>query len=124
MPAPNQRPDLVLSHRGCFHLAQDQFTDAITSFIELARLYPDSVSAVNNLALCHLFSGNVSQASSYLESFLVTHPTVGGSRADALRNLVAMYDLTDSSYTKKRALLKVIIQGCGDNFDPDALKIQ
>lgn len=113
----------MLSNRAFVLFSQDKFNEAAEYLTDLVTLYPDSVSVMNNLAICHLYSGNVGQGSSFLESFMVTHPTLGGSRPELIFNLSSMFDLADSSISKKRALLKVIIHGCGDNFEGEAMKI-
>ncbi|KAJ3344149.1 Trafficking protein particle complex subunit 12 [Kappamyces sp. JEL0680] len=123
LPNTFPRPDLVLSQRAFLLFAQDKINNAMEYFTELLTLMPESDSAINNLAMCHLYCGNVGQGSSFLESFMVTHPTFGGKRPELLFNLASMYDLSDSSLAKKRALLKVIIRGCGDDFDPNSLKL-
>ena len=117
------RPDIILSNRAFLLIAKDRYKEAIPYFTDLLTLMPESASAINNLAVCHLYSGDVGQGASFLESFLVTHPTLGGSRPEMVFNLTSMYDLTDSSVAKKRALLKVLVQGCGDDFDATVLKL-
>lgn len=73
--------------------------------------------------MCHLYSGDVIQGASFLESFLVTHPTLSGTKREMIFNLTSMYDLTDSSLAKKRTLLKTLALGCGDDFDPTVMKL-
>lgn len=123
LPSDFPRAELVLAQRGFILFSQDKFAEALGFFTDLLTLMPDSPSAINNVAICHLYAGNVGQAASFLESFMVSHPQLGGDRPELLFNLNSMYDLTDSSLQKKRALLKVIIQGCGDDFDPDCMKL-
>jgi tetratricopeptide (TPR) repeat protein len=123
IPESCERPDLVLTNRGLLLFALDKPLDAAKYFTILITLRPESSTAINNLAICYLYAGNVVQASSFLESFLVSNPHLGGSCAELISNLASMYDLTDSSLAKKKALLKVIIQSCGDNFDPQCLKL-
>lgn len=123
LPDGTKRPDLVLSHRAFILFSQDKYTEALEYLTELVTLFPDSVSVMNNLAICHLYIGNVGQGSSFLESFMVSHPSLGGSSPQVLFNLCSMFDLADSSVAKKRSLLKVIVQGCGDNFDLESMKL-
>jgi thioredoxin-like negative regulator of GroEL len=123
LPLTFARPELILSQRGFILFAQDKFVEAQQYFTELLTLLPDNASVMNNVAVCHLYAGNVGQAASFLESFMVSHPQLGAHHPEILFNLTSMYDLTDSSLTKKRALLKVILNGCGDDFDPNCLKL-
>jgi tetratricopeptide (TPR) repeat protein len=123
LPTTFARPDLVLSQRGFVLFAQDKYVEALQYFTELLTLLPDNPSVMNNVAVCHLYSGNVGQAASFLESFMVGHPKEGSNYPELLFNLASMYDLTDSSLSKKRSLLKTILHGCGDDFDPDCLKL-
>lgn len=103
--------------------AIDKPLDAAKYFTILITLRPESSTAINNLAICYLYAGNVIQASNFLESFLISNPHLGGSNPELISNLASMYDLTDSSLTKKKALIKAIIQSCGDNFDTQCLKL-
>lgn len=89
LPPVFERPDLILSNRGFHFFSLDNFQEAIGYFTDLLTLTPDSPSAINNLAMCHLYSGNVGQGSSFLESFMVTHPALGGTRPEILSNLSA-----------------------------------
>lgn len=123
LPNSFERPDLVLFHRALILFALDKCKEAIGNLTDLLSLMPDSAHAVNCLSLFHLYSGDVTQGSNFLESFLITHPLIGGKNPQMIFNLTSMYDLTDSSLAKKRALMKVIIQGCGDDFDPSIMKL-
>jgi tetratricopeptide (TPR) repeat protein len=118
LPSNYEYSSLVLSNRGFLYFANDRTNEALRCFTELLGNEPISPSLINNVALCHLFSGNVGQAANFLESYIVSHPEVGGANGQLLFNLCSMFDLTDSSMQKKRALLRVIIPGCGDDFDP------
>jgi trafficking protein particle complex subunit 12 len=104
-------PELIYTNRGLLNFSAGHHEVAIKYFSTLLSVKPD------------LYSGNVSQASSFLESFIVSNPKVAVLNAEMVSNLVSMYDLTDSSSIKKKALLKVIIQDCGDDFEPDCMKL-
>ncbi|KAI8915049.1 hypothetical protein BC831DRAFT_388224, partial [Entophlyctis helioformis] len=118
------RPDLVLSHRGFLHMAEGEFEAGAACFMDLLSRLPTYTAAVNNLAICHLYMGNVGQAASFLESLMGESPKTAGVSEDLVFNLCTMYDLTEHSLDKKRKLLaNVVSLNAGDDFSAEMLKL-
>ncbi|KAI9353803.1 hypothetical protein BDR26DRAFT_890254 [Obelidium mucronatum] len=79
---------------------------------------------VNNISVCYLYSGNVGQALSHLESLVLEMPQLCGGSASLLFNLATLYDLTDNSLERKRRLLGgVVAAHAGDDLDGACLKL-
>ncbi|KAI8811591.1 hypothetical protein BJ742DRAFT_736529 [Cladochytrium replicatum] len=122
--APPNRPDLVLMNLGFLHMAEGEFEQAVSVLTELLTMDPQNAVAVNNLAVCQLYMGNVGQAISFLESIAIDMPTKAGICHPLLFNLSTLFDLTDQSKErKKRLLLNVVVKHAGDNFSADSLKL-
>ncbi|TPX71411.1 hypothetical protein SpCBS45565_g01058 [Spizellomyces sp. 'palustris'] len=118
------RHDLVLSNRAFLHMAEGEWESAVNCLTQLLGLNPTSVVCVNNLALCQLYTGNVGQAVSFLDSIAIDMPRKAGVCEELLFNLCSLYDLTDMSVERKRKLLgSVVSRFAGDDFDPACLKL-
>ncbi|TPX60692.1 hypothetical protein PhCBS80983_g01653 [Powellomyces hirtus] len=83
----------------------------------------EQATHVNNLALAHLYTGNVSQAVSFLDSVVVDQPRRAAACEDLLFNLTSLYDLCDCSVDRKRKLVAgVVARFAGDGFNTACLK--
>ncbi|KAJ3262550.1 Trafficking protein particle complex subunit 12 [Boothiomyces macroporosus] len=57
------QPELILSQRGFYYFAIGDYNEALNQFTQLLTTCPEYDSAKNNVAICQLYAGNVSQAS-------------------------------------------------------------
>ncbi|KAI9199536.1 uncharacterized protein BJ171DRAFT_517865 [Polychytrium aggregatum] len=113
-----------LMNWGLCQMAQSQIQDAIATFTSLITLDPTNATAVNNLAICQLYGGNVGQAVSFLESCAVAMPQKAGICEPLVFNLATLYDLMDLSLDRKKKLLaQVVAKHGGDNFKIDQIKL-
>ncbi|KAI8996702.1 hypothetical protein BC832DRAFT_535314 [Gaertneriomyces semiglobifer] len=118
------RPDLVLSNSACIFMCDGDWERAAAYLTQLLTLNPSSAVCVNNLALCQLYSGNVSQAVSFLDSSIIDVPKKAGVAEQILFNLCSLYDLMDVSHERKKLLVtNVLSRFVGDDFDPSCLKL-
>ncbi|TPX38647.1 hypothetical protein SeMB42_g06618 [Synchytrium endobioticum] len=118
------KPTLVLMSRALLAMSEGDFSGAASHLTDLITMDPTHPSAVNNLAVCLLYLGNVSQAVSFLESMAIERPTVAGACEALCFNLVTLYDLADSSASRKLRLLGTVVAiGSGESFDVDQLKL-
>ena len=124
LPPDVQRPELILSNRAFLFFAEGEFKAAVNCLSDAVTRVSDFRKGVNNMALCHLYMGNVNQASSFLESVAVESPSIVVTMHEVIFNLCTIYDLTEHSLEKKRKLIKnVISQYAGDDFATENLKI-
>ncbi|KAI8820202.1 uncharacterized protein EV422DRAFT_497174, partial [Fimicolochytrium jonesii] len=85
---------------------------------------PSTTHALNNLALAHLYTGNVVQAVSFLDSTVIEQPATAGVCPPLLFNLSSLYDLCDATLDRKRRLVAhVVAKYAGDDFDTSCLKL-
>ncbi|KAJ3276378.1 Trafficking protein particle complex subunit 12 [Terramyces sp. JEL0728] len=56
------QPDLILSQRGFYYFAVGNYSEALEQFTQLLTTCPEYDPAKNNVAICQLYVGNVSQA--------------------------------------------------------------
>ncbi|RKO97785.1 hypothetical protein CAUPRSCDRAFT_2638, partial [Caulochytrium protostelioides] len=127
-PAATYRKDIILAHRAYLAIARgdnDAASQALLGILAQAKLDLKRKSiAIHNLGICQLYSGNVGQAISYLESMAIDTPDLAAMSHELLFNLATLYDLTDKSTQRKcRILAQVVAPWAGDNFDPECLKL-
>ncbi|KAJ3330012.1 hypothetical protein HDU76_006666 [Blyttiomyces sp. JEL0837] len=139
-PFECKRPELVLSNRAFYAIAADAdwetacryLTELVSINAPSADSSPESnmanpgdkAGAINNLAVCHLYMGNVGQALSFLETLAVENPSLAGGCPSLLFNLATLYDLADQSLERKRRLLgTVVASGAGDDLETACLKM-
>ncbi|KAJ3294756.1 Trafficking protein particle complex subunit 12 [Rhizoclosmatium sp. JEL0117] len=130
--------DVILTNRALFAVASSGdwklASTHLTELLEYAHSIqppPTSISSsysipviVNNISVCHLYSGNVAQALSHLESLMLELPQVCGGSASLVFNLATLYDLTDNSMERKRRLLGgVVASYAGDDLEGGCLKL-
>ncbi|KAJ1527375.1 Trafficking protein particle complex subunit 12 [Nowakowskiella sp. JEL0078] len=119
-----RRPDLVLMNRAYLHIAENDWETANSVLTELLTIDPSNSVAVNNLAICQLYIGNVGQAISFLESIAIDMPTSAGICEPLLFNLATLFDLMDQSTERKKKLLaSVVAKNAGDDFAIECLKL-
>ncbi|KAL3898880.1 MAG: hypothetical protein SGCHY_002430 [Lobulomycetales sp.] len=71
-----------------------------------------------------MYTGDVAQAVSFLESSVVESPARAGVNETLIFNLVTMYDLGEGSLGKKSKLLAgVVAKYTGDAFEAESLKL-
>jgi len=103
-------------------VANGNFEDALSALTSARNLEPQNPAVVNNMSVCLLYTGKLSQALSLLEGHLTNDP------ADFLRetqvlNLATLYEL-ESSYAnqKKQSLLDFVARYSGDGANTSCLK--
>ncbi|KAI9104534.1 hypothetical protein DFS34DRAFT_575911, partial [Phlyctochytrium arcticum] len=123
-PSLTKRPDLLLGNEAFLRMSEGDWERAVITLTQLLGLNPSSAVWVNNLALCQLYTGNVGQAVSFLDSIAIDMPRKAGVCEELLFNLCSLYDLTDLSIERKRKLLATVVsRSAGDDFDPACLKL-
>jgi Tfp pilus assembly protein PilF len=88
-PAFMEKPQLLMN-RGLLHLAAGDFEIAKAFFTSSLTCEPNSLVAVNNLAIANLYTGYVEQAISFLESSTVETPSEAGVDECLIFNLATM----------------------------------
>ncbi|KAJ3059169.1 hypothetical protein HDU98_004803 [Podochytrium sp. JEL0797] len=127
------RPDVVLMNRALLAIAASKdwtlATSLLTQLLEYVRsTSPTSTSQlptiINNLSICTLYSGNVTNSLSLLEHLVLESPQTCGANSRLLFNLCTLYDLTDNSFERKRRLLGgVVAEFGGDDLEAGCLKL-
>jgi len=103
-------------------IAGNSFEEALAILREANSAFPDNATVINNMAVCLLYTGKLSEAIGLLESNLTQNPT-DFLRETQVLNLATLYEL-ESSYAsqKKQSLLDFMSRYSGDGANVSCLK--
>ncbi len=102
----------------------DQYNNAIEYFDAVLKLEPNHLQAINNKALCYLYSCKLSEAIKLLEDTIKSSPEKNVSDAIVF-NLCSLYDSkSESSEDQKKSIRTIVWKHAPDNFDLSVLKLK
>ncbi|XP_068230346.1 trafficking protein particle complex subunit 12-like isoform X2 [Palaemon carinicauda] len=123
-PPPNHDPVQGLLHSAYVSIAQNAFKDATEILQQAHKINPNNGLVINNLGVCLMYTGRVSDAIKLVEGAVFSQPERFLHEAVVL-NLATMYELESSNaHHNKLKLLSLIAQHKGDSFNVAALKLQ
>ncbi|XP_069183088.1 trafficking protein particle complex subunit 12 isoform X2 [Procambarus clarkii] len=123
-PPPHHDPVQGLLHSAYISIAQNAFKDATEILHQAHKLNPNNGLVINNLGVCLMYTGRVSEAINLVEGAVFSQPERFLHEAIVL-NLATMYELESSNaHQNKLKLLSLIAQHKGDSFNVAALKLQ
>ncbi|KAL4235736.1 Trafficking protein particle complex subunit 12 [Mactra antiquata] len=113
----------LLMNKGFEAMCQNNFNDAYQSFKQAVLMEPKNTSAVNNMAVCCLYLGQLNDALKSLEALVHENPDKN-LHEGILFNLCTLYELESSrALHKKQALLDLVNKHKGDGFPVVCLKM-
>ncbi|KAJ3107653.1 hypothetical protein HDU97_003647 [Phlyctochytrium planicorne] len=116
--------DTVLLNRAFLAIAEGDWESSARWLNDLIAHDTSNATAINNLAICHLYMGDLSRAISFLESVIVEMPLTAGASSALLFNLSTLFDLADRSLERKqRVVSNVVAKSAGDDLDLASLKL-
>lgn len=109
---------------GIRELANGNHHDSLKQFMEVFNLDKSNVDTMNNIALCHLFMGNVNNALTFLEDLILSNPK-GALNEIVLQNLSFFYTIINNRVTEKKIrLLQTIIDHADDSLLSEVIKFK
>jgi len=120
-----EREFSVMKHMnsGFLALAQDQFALAVEHFTSVLEIDSTNISALNNKAVCLLYTSHLHDAITVLEDMIRKNPEKSLNESTVL-NLCTLYELQgDGSIEKKRAIMAQVAKYANDSFDFSSLKL-
>jgi len=113
---------MALMNRGFLAVANNRYEEAVDYFDKIVNLEPDNVAAINNRAVCYLYTENLGKAISTLEERIRQDPS--NVSESVIFNLVTLYDLASEDIKSKKQLLsKLVAKYCSDDFNINCLRI-
>lgn len=107
---------------GYLALARDAHEDAVNAFQAVLALDPNNVVAVNNRAICWLYTCQLAKAVQSLEELIVREPSA--LTESLVFNLCTLYELaSERSVDKKREVWRLVLRHAPDSFNPASLKL-
>lgn len=114
----------VLINKGMMALAENSYSEAYHFYEEASKLQPKNPLFINNMAVCLLYLGRLSESVSLLETAMHGDPVLC-LHEGFLFNVCTLYELQSSeAVTKKRSMLRLVAKHAGDGFNVASLKLQ
>ncbi|KAH6923324.1 hypothetical protein HPB50_027291 [Hyalomma asiaticum] len=114
----------ILINKGTMALALNSYAEAYHFYEEASKLQPKNPLFINNMAVCLLYLGRLSESVHLLESTMQGDPALC-LHEGYLFNVCTLYELQSSeAVTKKRNMLRLVAKHAGDGFNVASLKLQ
>uniref|UniRef100_A0A131YW63 D alanyl d alanine carboxypeptidase protein n=1 Tax=Rhipicephalus appendiculatus TaxID=34631 RepID=A0A131YW63_RHIAP len=114
----------ILINKGTMALALNSYAEAYRFYEEASKLQPKNPLFINNMAVCLLYLGRLSESVHLLESTMQGDPALC-LHEGYLFNVCTLYELQSSeAVTKKRSMLRLVAKHAGDGFNVASLKLQ
>ncbi|CAH1773378.1 unnamed protein product [Owenia fusiformis] len=112
-----------LLNEGFLHLGKGSYKEAFELFKSASELDPNNAVAVNNMAVCALYTGKLTSALEILEHLVRNNPAKY-LQDGILFNLCTLHELESSkAIQKKQGLLELVSQHKGNGFNAACLKM-
>ncbi|KAI9485905.1 MAG: hypothetical protein EXX96DRAFT_24647 [Benjaminiella poitrasii] len=106
-------------------MSQGKWLQARDILQQLYNINHDNLLAINNLAVCEVYLGNLVKAIELLENLTLDNPTSAGTCETAIMNMCTLYELRHEDSTEKKIqVMKQVARWAGDSFQPDCIKLQ
>ncbi|KAH7973393.1 hypothetical protein HPB49_000661 [Dermacentor silvarum] len=114
----------ILINKGTMALALNRYAEAYHFYEEASKLQPKNPLFINNMAVCLLYLGRLSESVHLLESTMHGDPALC-LHEGYLFNVCTLYELQSSeAVAKKRNMLRLVAKHAGDGFNVASLKLQ
>ncbi|KAF1806787.1 hypothetical protein FB192DRAFT_1419557 [Mucor lusitanicus] len=106
-------------------MAQGEWAQARDILQSVYQSNNENLLAINNLAVCEVYLGNLVKAIDILETLTSNNPTSAGTCETAIMNMCTLYELRHEDATvKKIEIMKQVARWAGDSFQADCIKLQ
>ncbi|CDH51222.1 hypothetical protein RO3G_00406 [Lichtheimia corymbifera JMRC:FSU:9682] len=117
--------EMIKVNRAFLCIAKGEWSQAAEILQTVLQANKDNLLAMNNLAVCQVYLGQLGSALDLLSIMTTDNPTSAGTCATALMNICTLFELRyDSATEKKVELMKQVSRWVGDSFQVDCLKLQ
>ncbi|KAJ8656236.1 hypothetical protein O0I10_008030 [Lichtheimia ornata] len=117
--------EMIKVNRAFLCIAKGEWSQAAEILQAVLQANKDNLLAMNNLAVCQVYLGQLGSALDLLSIMTTDNPTSAGTCATALMNICTLFELRyDSATEKKVELMKQVSRWVGDSFQVDCLKLQ
>ncbi|KAL7328017.1 hypothetical protein PS15p_206356 [Mucor circinelloides] len=106
-------------------MAQGEWAQARDILQSVYQSNNGNLLAINNLAVCEVYLGNLVKAIEILETLTANNPTSAGTCETAIMNMCTLYELRyEDATVKKIEVMKQVARWAGDSFQADCIKLQ
>ncbi|KAI8093705.1 uncharacterized protein BX664DRAFT_330357 [Halteromyces radiatus] len=118
--------ETIKTNKAFLHMAKGEWTLAEQILDQVVQQNNENLTAMNNLAVCLVYTGKLSKAMALLDGMIKQHPVSAGTSPITLMNLCTLYELRFDGaglIGKKVQLTKDISRWVGDSFQPQCVKL-
>ncbi|OQV18666.1 putative Trafficking protein particle complex subunit 12 [Hypsibius exemplaris] len=110
-------------HRALLTVCESSPVQAMDVYGQMMKQFPRHPAVVNAIAIGHFYAGRMTEAMSFLESYVLGEPRIFLTE-QSVRNLVAMYELQNIQVLERKLrLLSLMCQYIPDGHGVDVLKL-
>ncbi|KAF9920742.1 Trafficking protein particle complex subunit 12 [Linnemannia zychae] len=114
----------LIMNRALLSVAQGHWLAGKAAFEEVLVQEPENLVAINNLAVCELYAGQLNEAIPRMEKLMFDYPTSAGTSEPLVFNMATLYELrTEGSFRKKQQVMAEVSKWAGDQFNVAMFKI-
>lgn len=117
--------EAIKTNKAFVLMAKGEWLQAREILQEVYALNHDNLLAMNNLAVCEVYLGNLVQSIEIFETLTTNNPTSAGTCETAIMNMCTLYELRYEDATQKKIeVMKQVARWAGDSFQADCIKLQ
>lgn len=117
--------EAIKTNKAFVLMAQGEWLQAREILQQVYALNNDNLLAMNNLAVCEVYLGNLIKSIEILETLTANNPTSAGTCETAIMNMCTLYELRYEDATEKKIeVMKQVARWAGDSFQADCIKLQ
>ncbi|KAI9247485.1 hypothetical protein BDA99DRAFT_446846 [Phascolomyces articulosus] len=125
--ADTQNPTIIETiqmNKAFLFMANGEWRQAAQTLRGVLQANKENLLVVNNLAVCHVYMGEIGTAIELLSSMVLQNPTSAGTCETAIMNLCTLYELRyDPAIGPKVNTMKQVARWVGDSFQTECIKL-
>ncbi|KAI7869095.1 uncharacterized protein EV154DRAFT_130228 [Mucor mucedo] len=117
--------EAIKTNKAFVLMAKGEWLQAREILQEVYTANHENLLAMNNLAVCEVYLGNLVKSIDILETLTADNPTSAGTCETVIMNMCTLYELRYEDATQKKIeVMKQVARWAGDSFQADCIKLQ
>ncbi|KAI9365865.1 hypothetical protein BD770DRAFT_80981 [Pilaira anomala] len=117
--------EAIKTNKAFTFMAQGEWLQARDILEKVYESNKENLLAMNNLAVCEVYLGNLIRSIEIFENLIQNNPTSAGTCETAILNMCILYELRFEDATEKKIeIMKQVARWAGDSFQADCIKLQ
>ncbi|KAI7848126.1 hypothetical protein BDC45DRAFT_450779 [Circinella umbellata] len=116
--------ETIQMNKAFLSMANGEWRQAAQTLRGVLSTNKENLLVINNLAVCHVYMGEIGIAIELLSTMISQNPTSAGTSETAIMNLCTLYELRyDPAIHYKVNIMKQVARWVGDSFQADCIKL-